>query len=87
MNKATSCGEHSKDRIVKDKQDNLLQTCVSATSGGADFPTIWHDILKKHPLVVGLPIQRINDDNEPVLEIRLATGQWLVFDSKRFSIR
>jgi hypothetical protein len=71
---------------VKDKQNNLLETCVSARLAGADFPTIWRDILKYHPLVVGLPpIQRI-DDNGPKIEIQLITGKSLMFDSKGFSI-
>jgi hypothetical protein len=70
---------------VKDKQNNLLETCASARRAGADFPTIWRDILKYNPLVVGLPIQRI-DDNGPKIEVQLITGKSLMFDSNGFSL-
>jgi hypothetical protein len=71
---------------MKDKQDNLLRACVSARLQGADFPTIWRDMLMNHPLVGSLPIQQLIAD-EPVLEVKLITGKWLVFGSKGFSIR
>jgi hypothetical protein len=74
------------EKGVEDKQDNLLHACVSARLRGADFPTIWRDMLMNHPLVESLPIQQLIA-NEPVLEIHLITGKRLVFGSKGFSIR
>jgi hypothetical protein len=62
----------------------LLRQCMAAIEAGKDFPTIWHSILKGHPLVTGVPVQADLDR----LEIRLLTHQNLVFDSaaKTFSI-
>jgi hypothetical protein len=57
---------------------DLLQKCTTAVRDGSDFPTIWHNILKSHPLVVGVPIQADLDR----LEIPLLNHQRLVFDSK-----
>jgi hypothetical protein len=54
----------------------LLGKCLAAREEGADFPTVWHDILKGHPLVKGLPVQR-----DGGLEIALITGQRLIYDS------
>ncbi|HZP78634.1 MAG TPA: hypothetical protein VFB45_21020 [Pseudolabrys sp.] len=63
---------------------DLLQRCTAAALNGADFPTIWHDIIKGHPVVVGVPVQA--DLNR--LEIPLLNHQRLVFDSvaKEFRI-
>jgi len=63
---------------------NLLQKCIEAVRGGSDFPTIWHDILKGHPLVTGVPVQADLDR----LEIPLLNHQRLVFNSlsKEFRI-
>jgi hypothetical protein len=71
---------------MRDAAGSILETCALARFAGADFPTIWRDIIKHHPLVVGLPIQQI-DDNGPMIEIQLITGKSLIFDSKGFSIR
>jgi hypothetical protein len=46
----------------------------------ADFPTVWEAILRRHRLVSGPPVQAIRD-GRPRLEIRLMTGQSIVFDS------
>jgi hypothetical protein len=55
---------------------DLLRKCAEALSGGCDFPAIWHDVLRVHPLVTGVPIQAAPDR----LEIRLIHHQRLVFD-------
>lgn len=55
----------------------LSRECAEALAGGANFPTIWHDILKGSPLVVGVPIQAAPDR----LEIPLIHHQRLLFDS------
>ena len=56
---------------------DLLRECTEALDSGADFPGIWHAILKGHPLVVGVPVQAAPDR----LEIPLIHHQQLVFDS------
>jgi hypothetical protein len=45
---------------------------------GADFPTIWHEILKGHAAVAGIPIQQVDDSGMTFVEIPLITGQSLV---------
>ena len=57
---------------------DLLHLCRAARLGGADFPTIWNEILKYHVLVTGSPVQG-GDVANPSLEVRLLTGQNLVF--------
>lgn len=69
-----------------DGVSDLLATCTAARLNGGDFPTIWGNILKKHPLVIGDPIQHA-DSNGPYLAIPLITGQKLVFGSLGFSVR
>lgn len=55
---------------------------------GNDFPTVWTTVLKSHPLVSGIPTSKL-EGKRPVLEIRLITGELLVFDSesKKFSVK
>jgi hypothetical protein len=62
--------------------EELTNTCNSAIRNGADFPRIWHEILKVHPLVCGVPIQGILD-MRPALEIPLLTGHRIVYDSEQ----
>ena len=61
---------------------DLVRKCLAAKTGGADFPTVWHTILKGHPLVVGMPVQTISEDRAQ-LEIPLITGHRLIHDSTR----
>ncbi|MBI3513837.1 MAG: hypothetical protein HY060_07225 [Proteobacteria bacterium] len=49
---------------------------------GTDFPTVWHTILKGHPLVAGIPRQTITEARSQ-LEIPLVTGDRLIYDSTR----
>jgi len=65
---------------------DLLQMCIAAHLGGADFPTAWNEILKTNPLVSGFPVQGENNEDGPVLEVPLVTGQRLIFGSDGFSI-
>ena len=37
----------------------LLESCRAGKAAGMDFPTIWHEILKPHPLVMGPPISTV----------------------------
>jgi hypothetical protein len=55
----------------------LLNLCRVAATGGADFPTVWHTVLKPHGLVIGPPIQHPDG-----LEIRLITGSHIRYHSE-----
>ncbi|MCH4559146.1 hypothetical protein [Mesorhizobium jarvisii] len=63
----------------------LLHACNAEKNKGADFPTIWKNILKVHPYVAGSPIQDSGEDG-PILRIPLITGQVLVFLGSNFSL-
>ena len=66
--------------MVNEIADELIQNCISATREGADFPTVWQTVLRRHSLVVGPPIQGV-EGGRVCLKIPLITNQWLVFDS------
>jgi len=70
-----------------EKSADLARRCTDLLRGGNDFPTIWKTCLSLHPLVVGLPHQRLADKNS-VLDIKLMTGERLVFhgDARRFGL-
>jgi hypothetical protein len=65
---------------------DLLAICAAARHAGQEFPTIWINILKGHPLVAGEPVQQM-DSNEPYTAIPLLTGQKLIFNLLGFSLR
>jgi len=73
--------------MSQERANDLARLCTDAVRKGNDFPTIWNTLLKKHPLVDGIPQQRF-EGNQSFLDVRLITGEWLVFESegKRFSI-
>ena len=48
-----------------------------------DFPTIWLNHLKRHPLVIGIPIQ-VSLSEIPKLKIPLLRGRSLHFSEGRF---
>lgn len=48
-------------RQFNDEASKLLREFNEARRNGSDFPTIWHDILKKNLLVAGPPIQHIDE--------------------------
>ena len=56
----------------------LALKCHEALQRGSDFPTIWHTLIKKHAVVLGLPIQRLDDAGRPFVEIPLVGGGHLV---------
>jgi hypothetical protein len=58
----------------------LLKRCISARRNEATFPTIWSLILKRHPLVAGLPTNTVRE-GRIMLEIPLICGPRLVDDS------
>jgi hypothetical protein len=66
----------------------LLTKCNDAMRGGIDFPTLWHTIIKPHPTVAGVPVQRW-DGHRTYLEIPLLRGDSLVVDmeSRTVSLR
>lgn len=59
------------------RAEELVEACLAAVRAGADFPTIWHTILKRHPSVVGVPIQG-GDHAGARLEIPLLSGERIV---------
>ena len=61
----------------------LLDACNAARRQGADFPSIWWQIIEPHPMVAGLPVQQLDGD-QPVLDIPLRTGQRLRFGRDSF---
>jgi hypothetical protein len=65
-----------------------MRMCADAMRKGADFPTVWQDLLRGHRLVLGVPEQKM-EGSKAQLHIRLLTGQRLIFDSdsKAFSLR
>jgi hypothetical protein len=64
---------------------DLLSACKTARAAGADFPTIWTNVLKDDVLVLGPPRQG-GDVDAPALEVRLLNGQSLVFRAGEFSL-
>jgi len=66
----------------------LAEICTEMVRKGEDFPTVWTTFLRRHALVVGGPESRL-ESRRPVLEIRLVTGERLVFDrdARRFRVK
>ena len=64
----------------------LLKTCLDAQRKGADFPTVWNQILKNSGLVVGSPVQLVQADGQAALAVSLTTGQRIVYGAGRYSI-
>ena len=64
--------------LYADGVSDLLARCRAAHGAGSDFPTIWNQIVRTHPLVLGLPIQ-VMIGSEPQLRVQLINGQSLCF--------
>jgi hypothetical protein len=60
--------------------NDLVENCNRAMHNGVDFPTLWHTVIKPHPAVVGVPVQRL-DGNRSYLEIPLMRGDRLRVDT------
>jgi hypothetical protein len=73
--------------MSRERAHDLAQLCTALVQKGNDFQNVWSTLLKTHPLVVGLPLSTIQG-GRAILEIRLITGERLVFDgeSEKFSI-
>ena len=56
------------------------QRCRAGEAAGLDFPTLWNEVIKPHPLVIGPPVQAVRH-GRVCLEIRLITGGVIVFDT------
>jgi len=73
---------------VAETANDLVLKCTAIARDGADFPTVWEAVLKKNALVVGPPVQTFDDEERAQLEIRLISGQRLVYksDSNEYSV-
>jgi hypothetical protein len=74
--------------MFRERANDLARLCTEVVRKGDDFPTIWQTLLKGHPLVDGIPQQKL-DGNRSILEIALITGERLVYDgdARRFNLR
>lgn len=64
---------------------DLLRQCEEAYAQGCDFPTIWNAILKRHPLVRGLPGHECRS-GDTLIVVSLLNGQTLASSTRGFSI-
>jgi hypothetical protein len=73
--------------MSRERARDLALQCTELARNGNDFPNIWTTLLKRHPLVDGIPQSKMIG-GRAVLEIRLVTGERLLFDgdAKRFSL-
>jgi len=87
INSPGPSGTLNEQMVQFEKPVDLARNCTDLVRGGNDFPTIWNSRLRGHPLVVGIPHQRLVGANT-VLEVKLITGERLVFhsDARRFVI-
>jgi hypothetical protein len=74
--------------MSQERSRDLAALCTELVRKGDDFPTVWTTVLKVNVLVIGIPESKL-EDKRPVLEIRLTTGERLLFDGerKKFSVR
>ena len=74
--------------MPNERADDLARQCTDMVRKGESFPMVWHSSLKAHPLVDGIPRQTF-DGKRTVLEIRLTTGELLIFDgdARGFTVR
>jgi len=74
--------------MSKARAHDLAQLPTELVRKGNDFPTVWKTVLKGNALVDGIPQSKL-EGTRPVLEVRLITGERLVFDGdvKKFSIK
>jgi hypothetical protein len=59
---------------------DLLSRCRAAQAAGMDFPTLWHDVLRPDPLVIGPPVQTVRAGIIRI-EVRLISGAVIAFAS------
>ena len=46
-----------------------------------DFPTLWNEVLRPDPLVIGPPVQTVRDGRVR-MEVRLISGAAIAFDTE-----
>ena len=73
--------------MSKELAHDLAALCTQLVRKGNDFPTVWNTLLKSHKLVAGLPQSKL-EGIRPIMEIRLITGEQLIFDgnAQKFSV-
>jgi hypothetical protein len=64
-----------------DTANDLVLKCNTLAHHGANFAIVWEAVLKGHVLVIGLPLQIMDDEQRPQLQIRLINSQSLVYSS------
>jgi hypothetical protein len=67
---------------VTETPNDLVLKCTALARTGADFPTVWDTVLKRHALVAGSPTQIFDDEMRPQLKIGLINGQRLIYNSE-----
>jgi hypothetical protein len=65
--------------MSQERATDLARLCTEVLRNGDEFPPIWQTLLKGHPLVEGIPRQKL-DGNRSLLEITLIAGERLVYD-------
>jgi hypothetical protein len=65
--------------------EDLLQACDHAREEGMDFPAVWNTLLKRHPLVMGLPTHRVVGGEAQIIVV-LLTGHKLVSSASGYSL-
>lgn len=64
---------------------DLLRQCERAHAAGHDFPTIWNTILKRHPLVRGMPGHEVRG-GDAFIVVQLLSGQKLASSTRGFCL-
>lgn len=67
--------------IKTETANDLVLKCNTLAHLGANFAIVWEAVLKGHVLVIGLPLQILDDQQRPQLQIRLTNSQSLVYNS------
>jgi hypothetical protein len=73
--------------MSNERPHDLARICTEAVRAGADFQIVWRTLLNGHPLVEGIPRERIEGERR-LLDVPLITGERLVFDgdTKTFEV-
>ena len=71
--------DHALFRPSSTKAD-LIALCQAGQAAGLDFPTLWNEVLKPHPMVIGPPVQTVRGGRIR-MEVRLITGAVIAFDT------
>ena len=68
--------------MLNERSQDLAALCTELVQKGEDFPTVWATVLKGNPLVDDIPRSKL-EGGRTVLEIKLITGERLLFNSDR----